>query len=256
MHGVASVGPQRPKNNSRVLHVWSPIHDHRRDWLSVFVRFRRLNHPQRERILLPLPAAAVLTARPGGGLGDRCVGAYADVRSCQSILFSFSMSLLFSLISIRGMEKYMDNTRADNAGEKPNWLLQWVVPEEDRWRYTSMPNNSVYRRFRSRNIVDLAAWAKEEGADSRGISRAMCAVMRRAPWVWEGLRRQEKRCKGLAAKRMVSVATATGRPRPINGAGTAGVSARGQAPPPNRVTLAETSPLSSQPPQARFGNQR
>src|SRR5262245_50547822 len=40
-----------------------PVHHHRGDGISILVRLRRLNDTQCEGILLPLPAAAMLTHR-------------------------------------------------------------------------------------------------------------------------------------------------------------------------------------------------
>jgi hypothetical protein len=44
----------------------------------------------------------------------------------------------------------IERYEADHA-----WLRQFVIPEEDRHRFTSMPWRGEYRWFRSENIICL-----------------------------------------------------------------------------------------------------
>jgi len=56
----------------------------------------------------------------------------------------------------------MDKQKRDT--EETDWLQQWIVPEEERRRYTSLPSDSNHRRFRSSNVIDLAAWRNKAPA--------------------------------------------------------------------------------------------
>ena len=50
----------------------------------------------------------------------------------------------------------------DPKSDDGEWLLQWVVPEEDRRAYTSTPNGGGYRRFRAANVVCLETWRRKK----------------------------------------------------------------------------------------------
>jgi hypothetical protein len=45
--------------------------------------------------------------------------------------------------------------KARKFDEEQSWLRQFVIPEEDRHLFTSMPWRSEYRRFRSTNVIPL-----------------------------------------------------------------------------------------------------
>jgi hypothetical protein len=55
--------------------------------------------------------------------------------------------------------------------EEEQFLRQFVIPEEDRHRFTTVPWTGEYRWFRSANIVPLEHWRRgREGKEASPIA--------------------------------------------------------------------------------------